>query len=233
MPALRTLLRSLSLSIDALEPPALSQTPEWASYALRKKCSLLAKAAQAAAKKREVDGGEPIPEAALSMPLSLTQPGTPLLGTPIRTDAPPFPVPADAPATPVAQAPPTLNAEDQAKISAVVAQLRVAETALEKATATAKPLKDAADAEEVTATTLEAAAAIDPIKKARAGTARRKAAAAAKFAAPSVKAMEEAASKRDAIQTRLDVLRASLSSAPTLIPAIAAYTPCSAPSNRC
>jgi hypothetical protein len=67
-----------------------------------------------------------------------------------------------------------------------------------------------ADAEETTATKLEAESVGNAMKKARAGTARRKAVASAKAAAPGLKAMEEAAAARDAIQARLDALRLSL-----------------------
>jgi hypothetical protein len=103
-----------------------------------------------------------------------------------------------------------ISAEDQAKLDAIAAELQAAEAEVEQVTAAAKKLKDVADAEEATAAKLEAESAGNAVKKVRATTARRKAVASAKAAAPGLKATEEATAKRDAIQARLDALLLSL-----------------------
>jgi hypothetical protein len=209
--------------IDSPDRPASPQTPGTPVRSAKNK--LLAKAALAAAKKKEADGttdDTALPEPAASTPLPPTQPNTPL-----QTDAPPFPDPVQStvpePTPELAQLPPALSAEDQAKIDAVAAELQAAEGEVEQATAAAKKLKDVADAEEATAAKLEAESAGNTIKKARASAARRKATAAAKAAAPGLKATEEATVKRDAIQARLEALRLSLTPVPS--PAITTAVP--------
>jgi hypothetical protein len=108
-----------------------------------------------------------------------------------------------------------ISTEDQAKLNAIAAEFQAAEAGLEWAKVATKKLKDGADAEEAAAAKLEAESAGNPAKKARASTARRKAVASAKAAAPGPKATEEAAAKRDAIQARLDALRLSLGLVPS------------------
>jgi hypothetical protein len=170
-------------------------------------------ATQAAAEKKETDVGEPTLEAAFSTPLPPMQCSTSFPETPFYTDAPSFPILAAPPATLVAQGPPRISAKDQAEVDEVVArELHAAEAALEKAIAAAKPLQVIADAEEAAAAKLEAESGYDPVKKARAGTARRKATRSAKLTAPAINAIAEAISKRDVVQARLDALRAALTS---------------------